>query len=756
MSLFRKVLLGQLALILLMFVVLGFLLNRYYCLSHLAQINNNLETVGEVQSAQLRRYAQHLRSLHMLMTSRTQLRISLGNLDRDNLDEDRRVAERILNDAKNSSKEIVAISVRGSKGQALVEVKDRDDLKAPLNLAIKDQGPINIQFKREPGLSSPLVDVGGVVVTEQGPLTLVMRLEGREIIDIVSETSGLGRSGESYLLGNNPIDGNSRYVVPPPAPHHPVEVPPGLNLLQALNLSPDASHPQYSIDDDGNEVLARQESLKDLGLTLIVKMDRVEIEGMLWQFQKYLLITLGVMAVVSMALSIGISRSIVRPITRTLRQMRGIQSLKDLHQFEPKTSREMEQLIRGFKSMTLDLVESEKSFRQVIDNAPVAMLIVSQEGKIVYVNRLFTEVFGYGTDAILGQAIEILLPERYRAQHPALRMGYVKAPDIRRMGAGRDLFALKKDGSEFPVEIGLNPVAMNHKMFTLASVVDITERKSIEKDLLKQREALERSNRDLDDFAHIASHDLKEPLRGIHNYSSFLIEDYQHVLDHDGRNKLTTLKQLTERMSAIIDALLQYSKVSRQDLDYSHVDLEKVVDEVLKLLKISIEEHGTEIRRPTKLPTVYCSKARISEVFNNLITNALRYNNKPKKWIEIGVEDRNGRMAFYVRDNGVGIAPEHHKKVFQIFKRLHADSQFPHGTGAGATIVKKIVERHGGEIWLESEVGAGTTAYFTLGSAKPVMAVQPNREPPLTQNIFVQEDSPASGEPLDIHDKKSD
>jgi light-regulated signal transduction histidine kinase (bacteriophytochrome) len=225
---------------------------------------------------------------------------------------------------------------------------------------------------------------------------------------------------------------------------------------------------------------------------------------------------------------------------------------------------------------------------------------------------------------------------------------------------------------------------------------------------------LERSNNELDAFAYIASHDLKEPLRGIHNYSNFLIEDYGETLNDDGREKLRTLIRLTQRMEDLIDSLLHFSRLGRVDLSMKPTNLNSLIQEILDLLSARIEETNVEIRIPRPLPTVYCDRIQIGEVFNNLIVNAIKYNDKDQKWIEIGYLDQSNPVIFYVQDNGIGIRDKHFDAIFRIFKRLHAPHKYGGGTGAGLTIAKKIVERHGGKIWLESTYGEGSKFYFTL------------------------------------------
>ncbi|MDX2099988.1 MAG: ATP-binding protein, partial [Leptolyngbyaceae cyanobacterium bins.59] len=233
---------------------------------------------------------------------------------------------------------------------------------------------------------------------------------------------------------------------------------------------------------------------------------------------------------------------------------------------------------------------------------------------------------------------------------------------------------------------------------------------------------LERTNIELDAFAYIASHDLKEPLRGIHNYSTFLLEDYALVLDQEGVDKLETLVNLTKRMEDLINSLLHFSRLGRQELHLYPIDFNRLVDNVKGILQMSLPDLDMEIRVPRTLPTVQGDRVLMEEVLANLISNGLKYNDNPQKWVEVGFQEPrivDGAnpipvWTFYVRDNGIGIRDKHLDNIFRIFKRLHAPGKYGGGTGAGLTIVKKIIERHGGRIWVESIYGKGSTFYFTL------------------------------------------
>jgi two-component system, chemotaxis family, sensor kinase Cph1 len=238
-------------------------------------------------------------------------------------------------------------------------------------------------------------------------------------------------------------------------------------------------------------------------------------------------------------------------------------------------------------------------------------------------------------------------------------------------------------------------------------------------DLAAMNYELQRSNEELDSFAYIASHDLKEPLRGIHNYANFLMEDYAETLNDDGVVKLETLVRLTQRMEDLINSLLHFSRLGRAELIRQPVNLHELVQQVIATLTIARPQIEIEFRIPRPLPNIECDRAQMNELFTNLISNAIKYSDKAEKWVEIGFlagEGAVGHPTFYVRDNGIGIPQEHQEKIFQIFRRLHGRDDFGGGTGAGLTIARKIVERHGGRIWVKSTPLQGSTFYFTLSA----------------------------------------
>ncbi|MEQ1803972.1 MAG: ATP-binding protein, partial [Burkholderiaceae bacterium] len=244
---------------------------------------------------------------------------------------------------------------------------------------------------------------------------------------------------------------------------------------------------------------------------------------------------------------------------------------------------------------------------------------------------------------------------------------------------------------------------------------------------------LTRSNEELDAFAYVASHDLKEPLRGIHRYAHQLLESAESLGD-DNRRRVENLMRLTVRMDSLLGSLLHFSRVGRMELDLEDTDLNAVVEEAVEMIGARRPESHCRIESPRRLPHVWCDPVRVREIYSNLLTNAIKYRRYADARIEVGylaagesTERLNaptetvGQAIFYVKDDGIGIEQRHYEQVFRLFKRMHGHDDYGGGVGAGLTIVQKLVQRHGGRVWLTSDLGVGTTFYFTL----PGMPAEP-------------------------------
>jgi len=366
----------------------------------------------------------------------------------------------------------------------------------------------------------------------------------------------------------------------------------------------------------------------------------------------------------------------------------------------------------------------------IVASSDDAIISKNLEGIITSWNTSAKRLLGYSAAEAIGKHVSLIIPPEHLKEEQFI---------IDRISQGHSIDHLEtirmaKDGRHIDVTLTVSPIRDAGGAIVGASKIirDITERKKAEIELLNYTHALERSNKELDDFAYIASHDLKEPLRGIHNHSRFLLEDNEDKLDEESVKKLNRLVYLSQRMERLVNDLLYFSRLGRQELAIQQTDINEVIHDIENTLDHFLAEHKARIHIPKTLPTITCDKTRITELFRNLITNAVKYNDRPERMVEIGFLPTRASPqgvayanVFYVKDDGKGIAPEFHEEIFRIFKRLQSSTGVEDGTGVGLTFVKKIVERHGGKIWLESEPGQGTIFYFTLEgsgneSAKPL------------------------------------
>jgi PAS domain S-box-containing protein len=355
----------------------------------------------------------------------------------------------------------------------------------------------------------------------------------------------------------------------------------------------------------------------------------------------------------------------------------------------------------------------EQMFRAAIESAPNGVVIIDGSGAIVLVNRETERLFGYARAELLGQSIETLVPGRFRSNHPQYRADFLSHPSTRLMGAGRDLHGLRKNGTEIPVEIGLTPIETDAGLFVLSIIVDISERKMAEEALRKSAEELKRSNAELEQFAYVASHDLQEPLRMVIGFLQLLEQRYKEQLDEKAKTYIEHAVSGASRMLQLINDLLEYSRVQHKGVRLEIVDLNKCLDSATANLQSRLQESGAIVKRED-LPRVHGDRTQLTQLFQNLLGNAIKFQRKeiPPE-IKINCRRSGGQWSFSMSDNGIGIGAEYRDKIFLIFQRLHSQKEYP-GTGIGLAICKKIVEQHGGQIWVESPPGTGSVFCFTL------------------------------------------
>jgi PAS domain S-box-containing protein len=380
-------------------------------------------------------------------------------------------------------------------------------------------------------------------------------------------------------------------------------------------------------------------------------------------------------------------------------------------------SRAFESLVGELESAATERLERINSMRE---NAADAMVAADDRLRIIAFNRGAEQLFGYKAEEMIGRNVAILVPDSLKGEHDGYIGNYLETGERKNIGKVRKVEAQRKDGSWFPAELRLSAISVKGRQVFDGVIRDISDRVEMEQDLVRHTAALERSNQALNDFAYIASHDLKEPLRAISNHACFLKEDYGAELGEDGKRRIDRLQALAQRLDRLISDLLKWSRLGNASMKRQPTDLNGLLGDLRGTLAETLEENDATLTVVEPLPTICCDPARIESLIRNLIVNGIKYNDKALKTVEIGVRGKrradNGKEVdvFYVRDNGIGILPEFHDTIFVMFKRLNSEKVFGPGSGAGLAFVKKIVEVHGGSIWLESEQGVGTTFYFTL------------------------------------------
>jgi len=372
--------------------------------------------------------------------------------------------------------------------------------------------------------------------------------------------------------------------------------------------------------------------------------------------------------------------------------------------------------IESFEDITVrkvaeeSLRKSEEKYRSIFDLSPEAILLTNADGVIIDVNTKVNDWLGYQNDELFGLNLlespfiprksKLTMQEKFKQ---ALTGEGMMTYELEFTSRNGDI--LFGDVLTAPLK-GLNKKTVGN----LIVIPDITERKKAAEQKAKLFSKINSINKELKEFAYVVSHDLKAPLRAINSLATWLVMDYEDKFDDDGKQQLHLLQSRVTRMDSLIDGILQYSRVGRVEEDKVEIDLQKQVPEIIDYLA---PPKNIKVEIDTDLPTIISEKTRITQVFQNLMSNAIKYMDKPEGTINIGCEEDGASYKFYVRDNGPGIAEKYFERIFKIFQTLHAKDQYE-STGVGLTLIKRIVEMYGGKVWLESEVGNGCTFYFTL------------------------------------------
>jgi PAS domain S-box-containing protein len=358
------------------------------------------------------------------------------------------------------------------------------------------------------------------------------------------------------------------------------------------------------------------------------------------------------------------------------------------------------------------LRDREAKFRAVIQTAADGIIIIDTEGTIQIFNPAAERIFGYEPDEVIGRKIEILMPPDHAKRHDQYLERARRASERETIIVGREVEGLRKDGGRILLELSVGEARQDGNKVFVGIVRDVSDRNRADQERQRAVDELARSNRDLEQFAHVVSHDLQEPLRMVSSYCELLRRGYRGRLDNNADQFIDFAVDGAQRMQLLIQDLLAFSRAGSRGGAFKKTEVNRSLELALVNLQEAIAESQARISADP-LPTVFADDVQIAQLFQNLVSNAIKYRRDDPPEIRISAEPRGAFWAFAVTDKGLGIEPRFARSIFEVFKRLHSRSEFP-GTGIGLAICKRIVERHGGEIWLDGEYRDGARFWFTL------------------------------------------
>ncbi len=400
-------------------------------------------------------------------------------------------------------------------------------------------------------------------------------------------------------------------------------------------------------------------------------------------------------------------------------------SLQDSEQKLQKVNEQLEVGNRELKAILEQSREGEERFRMLLASAPEATILVDAEGRILEFNQRAQELLGYTEAEARSLTVEVLVPPEVRPRHEGIRKNFMAAPESRMMARGRDLVAMCKDGSRVPVEINLSPLRFRGQVMVAASLVDLRQRLRAADDLRASERRLREANKELESIVYVASHDMRSPLVNLQGFSSQLsasVRKLQPLLDRLPEGEQQQAKAVlgeeipeavgfiassTRKMDGLIKGLLRMSRLGRAPLQLKQLDMNRLMAETVGSTQYVLNQQGVSME-VGDLPSCWGDETQIGQVFSNLLDNAVKYRDPTRPALISVRGEVSGEYAVYtVQDNGIGIAADHQKQVFEIFHRLAPDGAVP-GEGLGLSVVKRIVDRHEGDIRLVSQPAVGS------------------------------------------------
>lgn len=362
---------------------------------------------------------------------------------------------------------------------------------------------------------------------------------------------------------------------------------------------------------------------------------------------------------------------------------------------------------------SLKIREGKVRLRAIFKHAADGITLIDGRGNIEDFNPACEALFGYSAAEVIGKNVKILMPEPYHGEHDGYLAHFQSTGQKKIIGVGREITGRRKDGTEFDIDLRVSEVSMPGRTLYMGMFRDITERKREESTRQRLIDKLTESNTELERFAYVASHDLREPLRIVTNFAMLLISEYRYRLDKEGREYIAIIKEAATRMYGMVNDLLEYARIGNEEKRFVTVNVEAELRHVLGNLSAFIEEHKAIITHDP-LPDLQGNPVQIMRLLQNLIGNTIKFHSRDVvPQVHISVEQKEGEWQFSVSDNGIGMAPQYTQQIFEPFRQLHGQNEYM-GTGIGLAICKRIVEKHRGNIWVVSEQGKGSIFYFTL------------------------------------------
>lgn len=346
-----------------------------------------------------------------------------------------------------------------------------------------------------------------------------------------------------------------------------------------------------------------------------------------------------------------------------------------------------------------------KILQALFEKAVDAIITIDEKGIIQSCNPATERMFGYKASELQGKNVSILMPNPYRAEHDSYLANYSRTGTKKIIGIGREVVGQRKDGTTLPIHLAVSEIQLEDKKVFAGTVRDVSDMKAVQKELAQ-------SNRDLEQFAYVASHDLQEPLRMVASFTDLLARRYKGKFDKEADEFIAFILDGSKRMQALVQDLLAYSRVGSRAKTFEPTDSEEVLRGVLSQLKLVIEQSGAQITFD-KLPMVLADDTQLGQVFQNLLSNAIKFHSGQPPKIHVSAKKSEDHWIFSVQDNGIGIDPEYFDRIFIMFQRLHGKDEYS-GTGIGLAVCKRIIDRHGGTIWIESKKDKGSTFHFSL------------------------------------------